>query len=231
MTSKNHGAEMQTETVDTGDTETGQNIDSQVEASKTFTQEEVNELIGKRVAQVNKKFENVDVDEYKALKSLKEQVEEEKLIKKEDFNGVLKKQKDKSDAEVYKLRTELESIKIDGALIDSASRAKSVAPEHISQLLRKNIKLDDNGNVIVTDSEGKQRYTDQADPMTVDNLVEEFLSKNQYFKASGPSGTGSTGNINQADHKNMALKDLDMNNPEHRKIYAKAQQAGKLNYN
>ena len=60
MTIDNHGAEMQTETVDTGDTATGQTNDSQVEAAKTFTQEEVNELIGKRVAQVNKKFENVD---------------------------------------------------------------------------------------------------------------------------------------------------------------------------
>ena len=108
MTIDNHGAEMQTETVDTGDTATGQNTDSQVEAAKTFTQEEVNELIGKRVAQVNKKFENVNLEEYNALKSLKEQVEEETLIKKEDFNGVLKKQKEKSEGEIHRLRTELE---------------------------------------------------------------------------------------------------------------------------
>ena len=209
MTIDNHGAEMQTETVDTGITESGQNIDSQVDV-KTFTQEEVNELIGKRVSQVNKKFENVDVDEYKALKSLKEQIEEETLIKKEDFNGVLKKQKEKNEMEVSKLRTELESIKIDGALIDAASKAKSVAPDHVAQLLRKSIRLDDNGNVIVTDSEGKQRYTDNADPMNVDNLVEEFLSKNQYFKSAGPSGAGSTGNTQQIDQQSFDLSQLDM---------------------
>ena len=228
MTIDNHGAEMQTETTATGDVETGQNIDSQVEATKTFTQEELDLVVQKRVAQVNKKYENVDMEEYKALKSLKEQVEEEKLIKKEDFQGVLKAQQQKSAAEVLKLRTELESIKIDGALIDSASRARSVAPEHISHLLRKNIKLDDNGNVIVTDSEGKQRYTDQADPMTVDNLVEEFLSKNQYFKTAGPSGTGSTGNTQQIDPNILDLSQLDMNNAEHRKIYKKMKVAGKV---
>ena len=227
MTIENHGAEMQTETVDTGDTNSGQNTESQVVA-KTFTQEEVNELIGKRVAQVNKKFENVDLNEYNALKSLKEQVEEEKLIKKEDFNGVLKKQKEKSEGEILRLRTELESIKIDGALIDAASKAKSVAPDHVAQLLRKNIKLSDDGNVIVTDAEGKQRYTDNADPMTVNHLVEEFLSSNQYFKAAGPSGTGSTGNTNNADHKNFDLAQLDMNNPEHRKLYAEAKKQGKV---
>lgn len=227
MTIDNHGAEMQTETVDTGDTVTGQNTDSQVEA-KTFTQEEVNELIGKRVAQVNKKFENVDLDEYNALKSLKEQVEEETLIKKEDFNGVLKKQKEKADSEITRLRTELESIKIDGALIDAASKAKSVAPDHVAQLLRKNIKLDKEGNVIVTDKEGKQRYTDSADPMSVNQLVEEFLSGNTYFKSAGPSGAGSTGNTNNASPQSLDLAQLDLNKPEHRDIYKKMKAEGKV---
>jgi hypothetical protein len=216
-----------TETVDTGDTATGQNIDSQVEA-KMFSQEEVNELIGKRVAQVNKKFENVDLDEYTALKSLKEQVEEETLIKKEDFNGVLKKQKEKSDSEITRLRTELETIKIDGALIDAASKAKSVAPDHVAQLLRKNIKLDSEGNVIVTDKEGKQRYTDSADPMNVNQLVEEFLSGNTYFKSAGPSGAGSKGNTNNASPQSLDLAQLDLNKPEHRDIYKKMKAEGKV---
>ena len=224
----NHGAEMQTEATDTGDVVTGQTNDSQVEAAKTFTQEEVNELIGKRVAQVNKKYENVNIEEYNALKSLKEQVEEETLIKKEDFNGVLKKQKEKSDKEITRLRTELESIKIDGALIDAASKAKSVAPDHVAQLLRQNIKLDTEGHVIVTDKEGKQRYTDSADPMSVDNLVEEFLSGNTYFKSAGPSGAGSKGNTNNASPQSLDLAQLDLNKPEHRDIYKKMKAEGKV---
>lgn len=228
MTIDNHGAEMQTETVDTGDTATGQNIDSQVEAAKTFTQEEVNLLVGKRVAAVNKKFENVNIEEYNALKSLKEQVEEEQLIKKEDFQGVLKKQQEKSNGEITRLRSELEKIKIDGALIDAASKAKSVAPDHVAQLLRSNIQLSDNGDVIVTDSEGKQRYTDNADPMSVNQLVEEFLSSNQYFKSAGPSGAGSTGNTNNADQQSFDLAQLDLNKPEHREIYKKMKAQGKV---
>ena len=228
MTIDNHGAEMQTETVDTGDTVTGQTTDSQVEASKTFTQEEVNELIGKRVAQVNKKFENVNVEEYNALKSLKEQVEEEQLIKKEDFNGVLKKQKEKADSDINALRTELETIKIDGALINASSKAKAVSPDHVAQLLRRNITLGADGNVVVTDNDGKQRYTDNADPMTVDNLVEEFLSSNQYFKSAGPSGSGSTGNTNNATQQSLDLAQLDMNNPEHRKLYTEMKKQGKV---
>ena len=218
-----------TEDAVTGNAETGQIKDSQVEnTTKTFTQDEVNELIGKRVAQVNKKFDGVDVDEYKALKGLKEQIEEEQLIKKEDFNSVLKKHKDKSDAEVSRLRNELETIKIDGALINASSKAKAVSPEHVAQLLRKNIKLGEDGNVVVTDSAGKTRYTDNADLMSVDNLVEEFLSSNQYFKAAGPSGSGSSGNTNNASQQSLDLAQLDMNNPAHRKLYTEMKRQGKV---
>tara|TARA_R110000764_G_scaffold148551_2_gene236405 strand:+ start:244 stop:927 length:684 start_codon:yes stop_codon:yes gene_type:complete len=218
-----------TEDAVTGNADTGQTNDSQVENTvKTFTQDEVNELIGKRVAQVNKKFDGVDMEEYKALKGLKEQVEEEQLIKKEDFNSVLKKHKEKADAEVSRLRNELETIKIDGALINASSRAKAVSPEHVAQLLRKNIKLGEDGNVVVTDSAGKTRYTDNADLMSVDNLVEEFLSSNQYFKASGPSGSGASGNTNNATQQSLDLAQLDMNNPEHRKLYTEMKRQGKV---
>lgn len=217
-----------TEDAVTGNAETGQTTDSQVETTKTFTQEEVNELIGKRIHQVNKKYENVDVEEYKALKGLKEQIEEEQLIKKEDFNGVLKKQKDKADTELSALRSELETIKIDGALISASSKAKAVSPDHVAQLLRKNITLSADGNVMVTDNDGKQRYTDNADPMTVDNLVEEFLSSNQYFKSAGPSGAGSTGNTQNANPQSLDLAQLDMNKPEHRKLYTEMRKQGKV---
>jgi hypothetical protein len=225
MTTETHGI---TEATETGSVETGQIDNQEKQPTRTFTQEEVNELIGKRVAQVNKKYDGVDVEEYKALKTLKEQVEEEQLIKKNDFDGLLKKQREKADSEIATLRGELESIKIDGALINAASKAKSISPDHVAQLLRKNLKLTDDGSVIVIDSEGKPRYTDKADPMTVDNLVEEFLSSHQYFKAAGPQGTGSQGNTNNLDQQTVDLSKLDMNNPEHRKIFKQMKAQGKI---
>ena len=94
--------------------------------------------------------------------------------------------------------------------------------------MRKNIKLSEDGQVIVTDSEGKQRYTDSADPMSVHHLVEEFLASNQYFKSAGPSGAGSQGNTNNADPQSLDLAQLDMNNPEHRKLYTEMKKQGKV---
>jgi hypothetical protein len=225
MTTETHGI---TESSSTGADVAGQNNESQVETVKTFTQDEVNELIGKRVAQVNQKYQGIDVDEYKALKGLQEQVEEESLIKKQDFDGLLKKQRDKADTEISTLRTELETIKIDGALINASSKAKALAPEHVAKLLRSHVKLNAEGNVTITDAEGKARYTDAADPMSVDDLVEEFLASNQYFRAAGPSGTGSSGNTQNADQQEFDLAQLDMNNPKHRAIYSQMRKDGKL---
>ena len=51
------------------------------------------------------------------LRKFKEPMEEEQLIKKQDFDGVPKKTKDKYGAEISALRTELERIKVDGALL------------------------------------------------------------------------------------------------------------------
>jgi hypothetical protein len=224
MTTETHGI---TESSDTGADVAGQTNESQVE-TKTFTQDEVNELIGKRVAQVNQKYQGIDMEEYKALKGLKEQVEEEQLIKKQDFDGLLKKQREKADSEITSLRTELETIKIDGALINASSKAKALSPEHVAKLLRGNVKLGTDGNVVITDADGNPRYTDSADPMTVDHLVEEFLAGNQYFKAAGPAGTGSGGNTHNADQQEFDLAQLDMNKPEHRKIYSQMRKDGKL---
>ena len=224
MTTENHGI---TESSNTEVDVAGQEQNSQVTA-RTFTQDEVNDLIGKRVAQVNQKYQGVDMEEYKALKGLKEQVEDEQLIKKQDFDGLLKKQREKADSEITGLRTELETIKIDGALINASSKAKALSPEHVAKLLRGNVKLDSNGKVLVTDADGNPRYTDNADPMTVDHLVDEFLAGNQYFKAAGPTGTGAGGNTQTADQQEFDLAQLDLSKPEHREIYKKLKATGKL---
>ena len=223
MTIETHGI---TDEADTGTADAGQNLESQVE--KTFTQAELNDIVAKRVHQVNSKYAGIDVEEYKALKGLKEQLEEEQLIKKQDFDGVLKKQREKADGEIATLRSELESIKIDGALINASSKAKALSPDHVAQLLRKNVRLDETGKVIVLDAEGKPRYTDAADPMTVEQLVDEFLSSNQYFRTAGPSGAGSTGNTNTASDNDINLAQLDLSKPEHREIYKKLKATGKV---
>lgn len=195
---------------------------------KMFTQDQVNDIVAKRIAQVRNKYDGVDVAEYQELKTLQQQQVEAEMIKKQEFEKVLKQQKETSVAEVNRLRGELEKIKVDGALINAAATSGSVNPEHIAQLLRNNVRMDANGQVEVVDAEGNVRYTDAADPMGVSDLVSEFLDANSYYRAAGKPGTGSESNVNTQSVQSMDLESLDLTRPEHRAIYAQWKREGKL---
>ena len=215
-----------TAAADTGNDAAG-NENTQVEG-KVFTQEQVNEIVAKRVAQVKNKYSDVDPSELAELRRFRESIEEEQLIKRQDFEGVLKKTKDKYGQEISALRTELERIKVDGALIDAASKHKAVAPQQVAKLLKDAVRLQDDGSIVILDENGNPRYTDGGDPYSVDTLVDEFLASNSYFRAAGPTGTGSTSNTGESQTTEVDLSKLDMTNPAHRQIYKKMRQEGKL---
>ncbi len=217
---------VETDSLDTGADESGTQ-NAQVE-EKVFTQAQLNDIVAKRVAQVTNKYSDVDTGELADLRKFKESMEEEQLIKKQDFDGVLKKTKDKYGAEISALRTELERIKVDGALIDAASQAKALAPTQVAKLLKDAVRLQADGTISIVDESGNPRYTDEGDPLNVQLLVDEFLASNTYFRAAGPSGTGSTSNTTESKAEAFDLSSLDMTRPDHRQIYKKMRDQGKL---
>ena len=103
-----------TESTETGAVE--QETTKSQEQSKMFSQQQLDEIVAKRVAQTKAKY-SYDPEEVSNLKAFKESVEEEQLIKRQDFDKVVSKHKEKSSAEIAKLRNELTTIKVDGALI------------------------------------------------------------------------------------------------------------------
>lgn len=201
--------------------------EAQVEGGKTFTQEELNEIVAKRVAQVKSKYSDIDASEYQALRQFKESVEEEQLMKRQDFDKVLQKHREKSDGEITALRNELERIKVDGALINAASKNKAVAPEQVAKLLKEQVRLSKDGTVLVYEGD-QPRYNDNAEPMSLDDLVEEFLNANQFFRSAGPSGTGSESNTKTVNKQEFDLADLDLTTAEGRAKYKALKDSGKL---
>lgn len=211
---------------DNAETGTAEQVDNSIQAdNKTFTQEQVDAIVTKRLSQAQKKFADVDVNEYQELKQLRDRVEERDLIERKDFDTLLKKTKDKYETELNSARGQLESIKIDGALIDAASKLKSAAPEQTARLLRDSLRLDSSGSVVIVDGD-TIRYNDDAEPMTVEQLVEEFLTTNTHFRSAGPSGTASEGNAHLSQTKTVDISQLDMSNPDHRKTYRELKQKG-----
>ena len=201
-----------------------------------FTQEQLERVVEERLARqrrtILKKYEGVDVDKYNNLVEEQETREKEAALKRQEFDTVLKTTVDKKDTTIQQLQSELHGIKVEGALLNAASAKRAIKPDQVVNLLRSNIRLADDGQVEVTDEKGVVRYTDDGALMTVDGLVEEFLTTNSHFITGNSAGSGSTSNSKPngfAGELNMEnLTKLDMNNPDHRKIYGEAKRLGKL---
>lgn len=196
---------------------------NQVASERLFTQEEVNMIIAKRAEKMAKqKFGDIDVEEYKELKAQKDKAQKDELIRKQKFEEVLKQQKQEYDSEITTLRAQLTNVKVDGAVLDAASKFGAVSPHDVAALMKTQVQLDSNGNPVVLDSNGNVRYDPTtAEPMTVERAVQEFLDSKPYFKAGGPAGAGTRSNAQPVRTEQLKLSDLDMKNPEHRAIYAK----------
>jgi hypothetical protein len=196
---------------------------------KTFTQDEVNKIIAARLAKVENKYADIDVEEYRSFKSAKAKQEEDALLKRNEFDKVLNQTKDHYSSQVNRLKQELEAIKVDGAIVSAASQLKVVAPDHVAKLLKTSVRLSEDGSVEVLDDKGQVRYNPaSASPLTVDELVKEFVSKNPFYQAPGPVGSGSKSNLSAEQTKKINVADLDMKNPEHRKVYAEYRKSAGL---
>ena len=151
-----------------------------------FSQEEVDKLISQRVsrerAKLEKKFADVDLDRYRTLVEADESRQQEEAKKRGEFDKVIKEQAEKYNAKINQYQQELTSIKVDGALLQAASKAKAINPDQVVQLLKGQLKLNEQGTVDVVDTTtGQVRYNDKGEPVEVETLVTEFLQSNPHF--------------------------------------------------
>lgn len=208
-------------------TSAGEPNNTSASNEKTFTQDELNAIVTKRLSQLEKKYSNIDIQEYQQLKSLKEQQEQEAALKRQEFDKVLQQVKSASETKISALQKELESIKIDGALIAEASNRRAIAPDKVAALLKQQLRLTQEGSVEVLDGQGQVRFNaDRAQPLSVSELVDEFLAQNPFFVAAGPAGTGArAGTGQESTVPKIDITSLDMNNPEHRARYREFRKA------
>jgi len=202
---------------------TQDNADNQ--PAKSYSQIELDaiaaEVRRKTEAKLSKKFEGIDVEKYQSLMAKEESEKISKAQEKSEFEKLLKENAEKFNSKISTLTSELTKIKVDGALISAASTKRAVNPDQVARLVRESVKMSDTGEVEVIDPKtGQTRYTDNGDPLTIDGLVNEFLTTNPHFVSAGQPGGGSKSNTNPAGISKVDVKDLDMKNPEHRRIYA-----------
>lgn len=189
---------------------------NETQEQKTFTQDELDRIVADRVAReqrkIEKKLQGVDLDKAKQLLQEQEQLELERQKERGEFDGILKQTVEKKDAVINSYKQKLEQNLVDNALLLAASKNNAVSPDQVGLLLRGNIKLtEDDGNVEILDSNGTPRYNDKGDPLSVDELVSEFLTANPHFVRASQGGAGSMGNAGGSTHKPQKVADMVKN--------------------
>jgi len=173
-------------------------------------------------SKVLKKFDGVDVEHYRTLIQKEEQLQLEEQKKKGEFEKILKEQAEKAAQKINTLTNELSRIKVDGALLNSASKHSAINPEQVVRLVRDQVKMNETGEVEIVDPvSGQTRYTDKGELLTPDGLIEEFLQSNAHFVKAGPAGSGSKSNTSTGGATKVDITKLDLKDPEQFALYKK----------
>ncbi len=181
-------------------------------ATKTFSQEDVEKIIEQRLARERRKYEKqlegIDVDEARRLMEEKQQAELERQKEKGEFEKVLKQVTEKKEQTIQQLSQKLHEIQVDGALLNAASTNNAVNPAQVVQLLKSQTRLNEDGAVEVLDSDGSVRYNDSGSPLSVNELVGDFLTANPHFVKASVGGAGSKGAAGGSTPKPESVADM-----------------------
>jgi hypothetical protein len=170
-----------------------------------------------------------DPDTIRGVLSQHQQREQEQALKRGEFDKIMESFASKKDAEISKRDAIIREFKVEQPLVNLAAQYRSVNPEQVKQLLKPNLRLNEDGEVEVIDSKtGSVRYDDSGTPLSVDKYVKEFLDANPHFTSATPATTNTQGNVNKTTGAPIDLKSLDLNRADHRKIYAEARRNGKI---
>ena len=161
-----------------------------------------------------------DLDEAKEIIARSKEAEEKRKLEAGKFEEVRQSLVESHKKELQKLQNELRDEKIDKQLIQSASSNKAINPNQVKDLLKNNVRLNEEGRAEILDKDGTTRYNKEGKPLSIDEFVSEFITQNAHFQVATPSGSGSVSNVGKVNAQTFNLSDLDMNNPDDRKKYA-----------
>lgn len=219
-------------TTDTAATEAATE-NTQEQVAKTYTEEQFNSHMSGLKKSLTAKFEKQladlgDINELKSLKANAEKQQQEEAIKRGEFEQILQNMAAKHDATIQEKNKVIEEYTVNTPLLNAAATYKAVNPNQVVQLIRNQVRLGENGNAEVVDSSGVQRYDSKGNPVTVDALVQEFLSSNPHFVAAAPATTNTKSAVNGASLEGFDLSNLDLTKASDRQVYAQAKSKGLL---
>ena len=202
-----------TEVQEKAETQTERQIEEEVQVAKTFTQEELDKIVADRVRREKRKHEKsldgVNIDEAKELLKAKQDAEIKRQQDRGEFDAIMKNTVEKKDAEIANLEAEVYTFKVDSALMSAATKHNAVSPDQVTALLKNRVRLsDDRVAEVIGEGSEAPRYNDKGELLTVDELVQEFLTANPHFVRASGGGAGSKGNAGGATSKPQTVEDM-----------------------
>ena len=200
--------------------------ENQATATKTYSQEEVDNMMARMKGSLQKKllkpYEDLgDPDELRQMRSDAETKRTQDQLKRGEFEKTLSELAAKKDAEIQKRDSIIKEYKVNTPLLNAAAKFRAVAPEQVKSLLATNVRLNSEGDVEVIDTTGNVRYNDSGAALGVDDLVQEFLTVNPHFVQPTASTTNTKTNISTGGQsRKVDITKLDMSNKQDRAVYA-----------
>jgi ribonucleotide reductase alpha subunit len=198
--------------------------ESQVQEAKTYSQQDVDNMMARMRGSLEKKllkpYEDLgDPNELRALRTEAEKRNQEQQIKRGEFEKTLQELASKKDSEIQKRDVIIKEYKVNSPLLSAAAKYRAVAPEQVKSLLSASVRLNDSGDVEVVSQDGSVRYRDNGTALEVEDLVREFLDSNPHFVSATPATTNTKSSITNSAPSQLDISKLDMKNPEHRALY------------
>jgi len=209
---------------DTATDATSDNLDNQAAATKTYSQEEVDNMMARMKGSLQKKllkpYEDLgDVEELRSIKTEWERKQQEQQIKRGEFEKTLQELAAKKDAEIQKRDSVIKEYKVNTPLLAAAAQYRAVNADQVKALLSNSVRLNPEGDVEVVDAKGSVRYSDSGELLGVQDLVREFLDSNPHFVQANPATTNTKSSGANAGQGKLDIAAVDLKNPAHREIY------------
>ena len=202
-------------------TETKEEVKVEAPEQKTFTQEQIDNIIKTRLEAEQRKTQKIlEAEESKKAELIKEQ-ELKEAKSKADIEKIMQDRLSEKDSELNRYKTQIKKEKVDNSILSVANREKSINAQQVVSLLKDEVKYTDDGRIEIVDNNSNVRYNTKGELLTIDDRVKEFLDANPHFRQGSLSGSGSQSSVEGKTVKPFNIQDLNMSNAEDRAKYAK----------
>ena len=199
--------------------ETKEEVKVETPEQKTFTQEQIDNIIKTRLEAEKSKYEKkLQEEESQKAELLKEQQLKE-AKSKADIEKIMQERLSEKDSELQKVKDQIKKEKVDNSILSIANKEKSINAQQVVALLKNEVKYNDDGRIEVVDNNSNVRYNSNGELLSIEDRVKEFLDSNPHFRQGSKSGSGSQSSIGGNTVKPFNLQDLDLTKPEDRKAY------------